>query len=74
MASTTSVDEGDRWSESDASREAESIPASLQPRAYQIEMFEESMKQNTIVTVSMCSNLTAIVLSRNRWKPAAARR
>lgn len=27
------------------------LPSSIVPRAYQIEMFEESMKKNVIVTV-----------------------
>lgn len=30
---------------------AVALPKSLVPRAYQIEMFEESMKRNTIVVV-----------------------
>lgn len=46
---TTSAD--DDWSDADAD-EGEEIAPPLQPRAYQIEMFQESMKQNTIVAVS----------------------
>ena len=39
----------DDWS--DASPEVVTVQPMLQPRAYQIEMFEQSMKQNIIVTV-----------------------
>ena len=47
------MDVEDTWSE--ASEEIEEDQVCLQPRAYQIEMFQESMKQNTIVTVSFVS-------------------
>ena len=46
----SSADFDDSWS--DASIEDEIILPTLQPRAYQIEMFQQSMRQNTIVTVS----------------------
>ena len=65
------MDVEDTWSE--ASEEIEEEQVYLQPRAYQIEMFQESMKQNTIVTVSFTSSLTPTVLRTYRWRLAVAR-
>jgi hypothetical protein len=44
----------DGWSDGEAEDEAVAAPApALRPRGYQLEMFQESMKQNTIVTVGL---------------------
>lgn len=51
MTSFIGIDD-DQWSDASSSTEGDSAPTALQPRAYQIEMFEQSLKQNTIVTVS----------------------
>ena len=56
------VDEEDGWSGDETFTEVESIPPSLLPRAYQIEMFQQSMKQNTIVTVRSRSKLPRFML------------
>ena len=73
MATSVSfVDDDDSWS--DASTEIESIPPSLQPRAYQIEMFQQSMKQNIICTASMLSGLDAYILNQDRWRQAVGKR
>lgn len=62
MAFSQDFDDEDGWSGDEASTEVKSIPPSLLPRAYQIEMFQQSMKQNTIVTVRFRSKLPGFML------------
>jgi hypothetical protein len=50
------IDDG--WSDGEPENEAVAAPT-LQARGYQLEMFQESMKQNTIVTVSSTTLLYA---------------
>jgi hypothetical protein len=48
--SSSIVQDEDNWSDEPEEEEEQVSP--LQPRAYQIEMFEQSMKENIIATVT----------------------
>jgi hypothetical protein len=55
----------------------EALAASSTPRAYQLEMLEESLRHNIIVVVSVVRHeydVAALDLTCNRWTRAAARR
>jgi hypothetical protein len=39
----------------------------IHPRAYQLEMLEESLKRNIIVAVSKAMRLRRCILTINRW-------
>lgn len=56
----------------------EALAASSSPRAYQLEMLEESLRRNIIVAVSFVPQeaytLVALCLTCSRWTLAAARR
>jgi hypothetical protein len=49
------IQDEDYWSE-EPEEEEEQPATPLQPRAYQIEMFEQSMEQNIIATVTGTTN------------------